>query len=99
MGQRLELQQLLLTIVPNVYYQPPESLKMQYPCIVYSRDDEQTFYADGIPYVRRKGYQITVMDQDPESVIADEVANLPTARFDRSFTANQLNHNVYNLFF
>jgi hypothetical protein len=99
MGRRLELQELLLTFAEHVYFQPPESMVMQYPCIVYHRDDVNTEYADDKPYKSRKRYQVTIIDRDPDSQIPDQIRSLPLCSFDRFFTADNLNHDVYTLFF
>jgi hypothetical protein len=101
MAPRLDLQILLIDILgsPNVYFQPPPSLQMRYPCIVYSRDDIKTEYANDKPYALRKRYQVTVIDQDPDSEIPARVAELPLCVFDRFYTADNLNHDVYKLFF
>lgn len=101
MGQRLELQALLVSILGsnNVYFQPPPSLQMSYPCIVYKRDDENTDFANNKPYKRKKRYQVMVIDPDPDSTIPDSVAELPSCVFDRHYTADKLNHDVYKLFF
>lgn len=101
MGQRLELQTLLETILgsPNVYFQPPNNLHMNYPSIVYQRDDYSVKYADDHPYNRRARFQVTVIDRDPDSLIPDKVAELPLCSFDRFFIADNLNHSVFNLFF
>jgi len=99
MGQRLDLQEILLTIVPNVYFQPPESLKMEYPCIVYHRDYSNTEFADDRPYLHRKRYLVMVIDENPDSAIPTKVAELPMCLFDRFYTAKNLNHDVFKLFF
>lgn len=99
MGTRSELQTLLLTLVPNVYFQPPANFKMAYPCIVFKRDDIRVHYANNAPYKHKKRYQVTVIDEDPDSDIPDKVGELPLCSFDRFFTADQLNHDVYNLYF
>lgn len=99
MGQRLELHTLLLAMVPRVYFQQPPTTQMSYPCIIYKLDDINTEFADDQPYLRRKRYQVTVIDRNPDSVLPDLVGSLKTSRFDRFFTADNLNHFVYNLFF
>lgn len=101
MGQRLELQTLLTSILGsgNVYFQPPPSVKMKYPCIIYKRDDAITNFADNKPYANKKRYQVTVIDQNPDSEIPDKIAKLPFCIFDRFYTADNLNHDVYNIFF
>lgn len=99
MGSRLGLQDLLETLVDNVYFQPPESLKLSYPCIVYSRSDMDTKFADDIPYAHSKQYQLIVIDKDPDSNIPGKVALLPMCTFDRHYTANNLNHDIFDLYY
>lgn len=101
MAQRLELQALLRDILgaENVYFQPPETIVMQYPCIVYRRDSASTIHADDRPYNQRYRYQVMVIDQNPDSDIPDKVAALPMCRYDRFYTVNNLNHDVFKLFF
>jgi hypothetical protein len=83
----------------NVYFQPPANIEMQYPCIVYQRDYADTKFAGNLPYRYTKRYQVTVIDRDRSSPIPDKVAALPMTRFNRFFTAENLNHDVFNLYF
>lgn len=101
MAQRQQLQNLLLEILGsgNVYFQPPATISMGYPCIVYKRDFVKTDHADNKPYKHSKRYQVTVIDRNPDSDIPAKVAALPTCVFDRSYAADDLNHDVYKLFF
>jgi hypothetical protein len=101
MGPRLELQALLEGLLQsrNVYFQPPANVEMQYPCIVYQRDDADTKFADNIPYSRAVRYQVTVIDRNPDSDIPGKVASLPFCIFNRFFTAGNLNHDVFNLYY
>lgn len=101
MDQRLELQAILTEILETdqVYFQPPPTVKMVYPCIVYRREYELTRFADDKPYARKKRYQVTVIDQNPDSGIPDKIAELPMCTYDRFYTADNLNHDVFKLFF
>ena len=101
MGTRLELHEVLCNIIGsrNVYYQPPESIKMNYPAIVYSRNDISNKYGDDIPYIQSVSYQVTVIDKDPDSTIVSDVAKLPYCRFNRHFTSDNLNHDVFTLYY
>lgn len=101
MAPRAELQSLLVEILGSdqVYFQPPPSVQMQYPCIVYRRDYMDVKHADNRPFNRRMRYQVTVIDRDPDSVIPDKIAELPLCSFDRFYTAENLNHDVFKLFF
>lgn len=101
MAQRMDLQRLLVDILgsDNVYFQPPSTVQMSYPCIVYNRDTAATDYSNNVPYRYKKRYQIMVIDKDPDSPIPDKVAELPLCSFDRFFTADNLNHDVFVLYF
>jgi hypothetical protein len=101
MGSRIDLHGILKIILgsDHVYFQPPELVKMEYPCIVYERYDENVQFADNSPYIQKKCYQITVIDKNPDSLIPDKVSILPLCTFFRHFTADNLNHDVYNLYY
>lgn len=96
---RLDLHEILVEITPHVYFQPPANVQMQYPCIVYQRDNSSTEFAGNKPYSYTKRYQITVMDMDPDSPIPDKVAQLPMCLFTRAFAADNLNHDIFDLYF
>lgn len=101
MGTRIQLQSLLETLLEsrNVYFQPPPSVKMKYPCIVYSLSDIDTKFADNNPYSNSRRYQLTAIDPNPDSTIPDKLALLPMCIFDRSYTADNLNHYVFNIYY
>jgi hypothetical protein len=99
MAPRLELQTILESITPNVYFQPPENIQLEYPCIIYKRDYAENYFADNIPYTHKKRYMVMVIDRDPDSEIPDKIASLPLSTFNRFYTADDLNHDVYQLFF
>lgn len=101
MAQRLELQQLFVDILgsDHAYFQPPESVKMQYPCIVYHTDFLLSDWADDKPYLKGTRYLVTVIDRDPDSVIPGKIQDLERCVYDRFFTADNLNHHVFKLFF
>ena len=94
-----ELNDLLLTLTANVYFQPPSNLQMELPYIRYERSRRTTEYAADRPYFHQKGYTVTVVDRDPNSPIAEALADLPRCGFDRHYRADDLNHDVYTIFF
>lgn len=99
MGRRLDLHEILKTFVDNVYFQPPSTIQLVFPCIVYSRYRALSEFADNEPYINTRRYQVTVIDRDPDSAILDKVASLPRCTSDRFFVADNLNHDVYNLYY
>lgn len=82
-----------------VYFQPSENVEMQYPCIVYKRDLANTEFADNGPYRHHLRYLVTYIDRNPDNIVTDKIKNLPYCRFERFFTADNLNHDVFNLHF
>lgn len=99
MGQRLQLHQLLETFTDNVYFQPPNNMQLNYPCIIYKRDFADTKFADDKPYNHTKRYVVTIIDRNPDSEIPAKVAEMPMSLFNRFYTADNLNHDVYNVYF
>lgn len=99
MGSRLELQNLLESILGsrNVYYQPPESIKIKYPAIIYSRNNIDNNFADDIVYMQNHTYQIIVIDVNPDSEIVNKISKLPMCRYNRHYTSDNLNHDVFIL--
>jgi len=101
MAQRLELQSLLESILGsrNVYFQPPANVQMNYPAFVYSRDYAVSEFASNLPYRHTKRYAVTYIDQNPDSLVLDKIAALPMCVFTRHFKADNLNHDIYNIYF
>ena len=101
MATRVDLQNVLEELLGsrNVYYQPPESLKMNYPAIVYARKTIDNSYANNSVYKQNYAYEITVIDKNPDSEIVNKVSKLPTCRFDRHFKSDNLNHDVLTLYY
>lgn len=101
MGKRMDLHQILCDILgsEHVYFQPPPTVKMKYPCIVYSRTSGRTEFADNNPYLFRLRYQIQLIDKNPDTDILEKIAMLPMCTFDRHYTSDNLNHDVFNLYF
>ena len=98
MAQAL-LYDVLKDICPNVYYQPPESFKLIYPCIVFDLDRTEVAHADDRPYTKHKQYTVTVIDADPYSQIPDAVLDLPYCRHDRTFVVDNLYHYVLSIYY
>lgn len=106
MRRRHALQTLLESIIgkrsdgkQNVYFQPPETIKMVYPCIIYSRSSGNTLFANNGLYNFRTRYQLMVIDRDPDSEIPSKIRQLPLCSYDRHYIADNLNHDVFNLFY
>ena len=83
----------------NVYYQPPETLKMNYPCIIYSKRGIKYEYSNDAKYRRKQSYEIIVIDRLPDNDVIDKLLELPYCSYDRHYTSDNLNHDVLTLYF
>lgn len=101
MGTRIELQATLKAVLGsnNVYFQPPESIKLQYPCIIYELTDIRAHMADNIKYKHLNKYNVMVIDSNPDSQIPRKVLDLPYSAFNRQYVADNLYHSVIELYF
>lgn len=101
MPSRADLQTLLESIpgVAKVYFQPPESIKLVYPAIVFKYDDIKNDFANDSVYRQSWFYQITVIDKNPDSGIMKAVSKLPCSKFDRYFVSDNLNHYVFTIYY
>lgn len=101
MANRLDLQAELEELLGsrNVYFQPPASVRINYPAIVYTRSNIDNTFADDSVYMQSHFYEVTVIDEDPDSKIVDAVSKLPTCRFSRHFTSENLNHDTFIIYY
>jgi len=101
MDSRLNLQTLLEGVLgsTNVYFQPPPNNDMKYPAIVYERYKIVNNFANNLVYNQQTSYMVTVIDEDPDSEIVVNVSKLPSCLFDRHFISDNLNHDVYILYY
>lgn len=100
MRTRLDLDRTLKEIIGegNVYFQPPENLKMSYPCIRYSLYDIQALHGDNLPYIKSPEYQLILIDPNPDSDFVGIISDLPGCSLDRVYTADNLNHYVFTIY-
>ena len=99
MDRRLELSDILHEVVDNVYFEPPASVKMKYPCIRYSRSHIDAVYADNIPYLRHKRWELILIYEDADSDLPDQLLEHITAAHDRHYVADNLHHDVFTTYF
>lgn len=100
-NRRLELHEKLCTILGsrNVYYQPPETVKMKYPAIVYGLSGILKKYANDRVYNSKRQYSVIIIDKNPDSDIVDRMEQQILCSFDRHYEADNLNHDVFTVFY
>ena len=101
MARRIDLHNLLVDLLgsTNVYFQPPETVKIQYPCIIYNRVTNDTKFANRKPYAITRKYFVLVIDSNPDSEIPDKISALPKCKAGNFYTANNLNHYPFTIYY
>lgn len=101
MGTRLELHEILCEKLGSrhVYFQPPESIRMTYPAIVYELDRIYIDHANDRNYLKQHRYAVKYISRDPDNTIIDDILDLPYCSFDRRFIVDNLYHDCFNLYF
>lgn len=102
MEKRLQLHDELVEILgtDKVYFQPPENVKLSYPCIVYRKAAPRTQFADDHVYRYTQRYDVTVMYTDPDMDISKRlVLHFPMCSIDRSYNVENLYHDAITLFY
>lgn len=101
MANRLYLQTELEKLLGsrNVYFQPPASVKMCYPAIVYSIKSIDNIHANDTVYMQNKAYELILIDENPDSEFIDKISRLPACKFDRFYEKDNLNHYAFTLYY
>jgi hypothetical protein len=101
MASRLELHEKLVSVLGTryVYFQPPESVKMKYPAIVYERSDIPNKFANDDVYLQTIKYKVTVVDRDPDSEVVERMSKFKTARFEKHYVVDGLNHDTFTIYY
>lgn len=101
MNNRLRLHNELLKFVENVYYQPPENLKLKYPCIIYNRDTDYRMSANNKKYDNGiKQYNLMVVDLDPDSDLFDRIESyFMMIQLNQRYVMDNLYHGSFKLYF
>lgn len=82
----------------NVYYQPPESIKLKYPCILYEKSRINQRYANNHTYIKSNQYTLTIIHRDADSTLPDDILEaFEFISFDRSYKADNLYHDVFTI--
>lgn len=99
--RRLNLQSKLEELLGsrNVYYQPPETVKMQYDAIRYSLGIPESRFANDKRYAYLKRYELIVISRKPDPEVVEKILELPYSSPGKSYTADGLNHYPITLYY
>lgn len=103
MARRLQLHEKLCEILGtrNVYFQPPESLKIKYPAIIYRVANREDLRADDRRYRDYVAYDGIFITRDPDDTTMDDLLDGFTYIYTsaKPYTVDNLHHNPFTLHF
>lgn len=99
MAQNQTLFDILKGCCSNVYFQPPETVRLEYPCIIFRLSKMENDRADNMPYTHWHKYTAIVIDRNPFSQIATRMIDeIRYCSSDRVYTADNLYHHVLTIY-
>lgn len=102
MGSRRELHEELKGLLGSneVHFQPPESIKLKYPCILYSRAKPENLRADNLLYHRFERYSLTYLTRDPDDPMIHKIEeHFSMCGMVRTNCKDYLNYYHYDLYY
>lgn len=102
MASRLELHEELCEALGtrNVYFNPPESVKMQYDAIRYGLGGKDLKRANDKIYRNTNRYDGVVITRNPDTDIPDKLlARFEMISFGRPYPADNLNHYPFTIYY
>lgn len=86
--------------INNVYIQPPESVKLSYPCVILRVTTGTTLYAGNRPYRYEDRYEAMYIRRSRDLDMVKSIAmSFPKCRHDRSYVADNLYHSIFVIYF
>lgn len=83
-----------------VHFQPSESIKLTFPCILFKFEGFKDFFANDGRHMLREKYSVTHVYQNPEADLKEEILSaFLFASFDRQYIADNLYHDVYTIYY
>lgn len=84
----------------SVHFQPPPSVNLVFPSIVYRRKSTDTISADNINYKKHTLYQVEIIDADPDTDLVDKMLDkFSMCKHVNNFKSDNLNHDVFDLYY
>ena len=103
MKDRLDLHNELVELLGSnhVYFQPPESIRMVYPCIVYERSGIDSEHADDSRYVNTMRYDVRFITKEPDTndFIIKMLNAFKYCSYDRHYVSDNLNHEAFTIYY
>lgn len=101
MDKRMQLQSELERLVGfNVYFQPPATVQLKYPCVIYNLSSGNATYADNSVHTYTNRFELIFIYRKQNMEIVETVLRtFPMCTVSRVYIADNLYHYVFNLYY
>lgn len=102
MASRLNLHEELCVVLGsrNAYFQPPATVQMEYDCFVYKLVGADVMRANNGTYHLTPKYEVTAIFRNPDrDFLAPMLARFQYCRLERAYTADNLYHQVFTIYY
>lgn len=101
MSSRIKMGEKLKTVpgVKRVYFRPPPNVKLEYPCIIYNREEMDTESADDRHYLIYDKWAVTAIGFKSDDDIPRWIlSNFPKSRHTQSYNSDNLLHDRFRIY-
>lgn len=102
MADRIDLHEELCDVLGsrNVYFQPPESVKMKYDAIRYALGGKTIARANNKAYRSTNQYEGVVITKDPDTTTPDKlIARFEMCSVGRPYVSDNLHHYPFTIYY
>lgn len=98
---RMTLQEILQNFqmevdeTPHVYFDPPETVKMSYPCFIYHFEGYEQLNGNDERYLESERYSVRYVTKTADALLPKLIRELPRVSFERHYTAENLHHYMF----
>ena len=86
--------------VENVYIDPPENLIMKYPCARVRLNSGRIRFADNRAHIFTPSWEIIHIGYEPDDEMVLKIVNaFQRITYQRHYTADNLHHNSFTLYY
>lgn len=86
--------------VKNVYIDPPENIKMKYPCMRVRLNTGRSRYASNKVHIFTPSWEMIYIGYEPDEEMIPKIMHaFPQVSYTRHYTADNLHHNSFILYY
>ena len=102
MADRMQLHKILINLLgsDHAYYDPPENVKLQYPCFIYSDENPYVRNANNRLYTFTRAYNVIYINKNPDNGMTQKMFEaFQYVRAGSSYVTEGLHHYTFDIYY